>query len=102
PLPEPEVVHVRIIDDFGRIVHERSFIVDTPRKIRSNVKLDSVKIIPSEDGTAAVLKPVNTTALFQSKGCRLHFRFQREQQGLPTYKQWGTKDDEQATLEFPH
>jgi hypothetical protein len=85
----------RIVDENGTIVHQRSLLSDDEFEDVGG----SIKIVPSPDGTAALILPESYN-IEANKLYRFEFVFSRNKEGLPTLKQWGLDSDEIVNIEF--
>lgn len=85
----------RIVDENGTIVPQRSLLSDD----EFEDVWGSIKIVPSPDGTAALILPEGNN-IEANKLYRFKFVFFRKKEGLPTLKQWGLDSDEIVNIEF--
>ena len=85
----------RIVDENGGIIHQRTFLSDEEFEDVGG----SIKIVPSPDGTAALILPESYN-IEANKLYRFEFVFSRNKERLPTLKQWGLDSDEIVNIEF--
>ncbi|MEM2145146.1 MAG: hypothetical protein QW279_07290 [Candidatus Jordarchaeaceae archaeon] len=85
----------RIIDENGNVIHQRTFL---PEWRFADVY--NPLIIPSIDGTAALILIGGTRYIEENKLYRFTFTFFREKENAPLLKQWGLKSDETVNIEF--
>jgi hypothetical protein len=83
----------RILDDKGTTIHKRSFGNSVGETV-------PIRVIPSPDGTAALLLAEGGTVIEREQRYSLQLTFSKIRNGLPILKQWGDDADEVATIEF--
>jgi len=85
----------RILDENSTIIHQRTFLPD-----EEFVEAGNFPVVPSADGTAALILPEGANYIEENKLYRFEFRFSRKKEGLPVLKQWGLDTVEEVNIEF--
>lgn len=85
----------RIVDKNGNVIHQRTFL---PEWRFADVY--TPLIIPSIDGTAALILIGDTRYIEENKLYRFTFTFFREKENAPLLKQWGLESNEIVNIEF--
>ena len=101
PLLEPLFINdaysgrgFRILDQDGNLIHQRFFLIPPATPPASSDLL----VVPSEDGTAALLLPSADGFIEDDRTYELGFSFSRKKTGLPTLTQWGSDENELVVI----
>ncbi|MBU7009924.1 MAG: hypothetical protein HXS46_04495, partial [Theionarchaea archaeon] len=97
----PELIEVssgiafRILDENGTTIHQRTFLSK-----EEFTDAGTFCVVPSADGTAALILLEDSNHIEENNLYRFAFTFSRKKEGLPVLKQWGQDTCELASIEF--